>query len=137
MKINKCKVCTSICTPYLCFHDYYEYCEYSHSSGFHGDLVELAIKFDTMSSFVTCHWISSKSNTTRDPSNASRPTELFCEVRVSQFLAFCVLHCLSFFVWSLSCMVFDLRILITPLVSKPFFFMEFFYESFSLTIFIA
>jgi hypothetical protein len=76
MKINNCKVCTSICTPYLCFHGYYEYYEYSRSSGFHGDLVELAIKFDTISSFVTCHWISSKSNTMRAPSYASRPTEL-------------------------------------------------------------
>jgi hypothetical protein len=100
MKINNCKVCTSICTPYLCFHGYYEYYEYSRSSGFHGDLVELAIKFDTISSFVTCHWISSKSNTMRAPSYASRPTELtpfFCEVRVSQFLAFCVVHYLA---WS-------------------------------------
>jgi hypothetical protein len=49
---------------------------------------------------------------------------VFGGVRVARFLVFCVMFCRSlfvFFVWPLSCLsVFDLRILITPLVSSIF-----------------
>jgi len=54
--------------PYLCFHGYYEYCEYSRCSGFHGYLVELPIKFYTLSSFVTCHQICNTIDATAYPS---------------------------------------------------------------------
>ena len=55
----------------------------------------------------------------------------FSEVRVVRSLIFCVMFCRSsfvllyFLVWSLCCMSFDLRILITPLVSWPLCCMSF------------
>ena len=48
----------------------------------------------------------------------------FCGVRVTRSLVFCAMFCrslfvhLSFFFWPLRCPFFDLRILITPLVSS-------------------
>ena len=52
----------------------------------------------------------------------SRP--VFSGVRVAQSLVFCVVYCGSLFVhffWSLHFISFDLRLLITPLVSSNFF----------------
>jgi len=57
--------------------------------------------------------------------------------RVDQSLVFCVVFCrslfvlLSFFIWSLRCLSFDLRLLITHLVSSDFLKLELtlFYDS--------
>ena len=46
---------------------------------------------------------------------------VFSEVRVTRFLVLCVCfvdRCLHFFFWLLCCLFFDIRILITPLVSS-------------------
>ena len=58
------------------------------------------------------------------PSGALSSTPDFNGVRVARSLVFCVMFCrslyvlLSFFFWPLCCLSFDLRILITPLVSS-------------------
>ena len=49
---------------------------------------------------------------------------VFSRVRVTQSLVLCVCfvdRCLSFFSWPLCCLFFDLRILMTPLVSSNSF----------------
>jgi hypothetical protein len=61
---------------------------------------------------------------TADPFRASEFTTVFRRVRVAWYLVFCVMFCRSlfvlwfFFCWSLCCLSFDLRLLITPLVSS-------------------
>ena len=54
------------------------------------------------------------------PEHLSSPP-IFSEVRVTQSLVLCVCfvdRCLSFFFWPLCCLLFDIRIMITPLVSS-------------------
>jgi len=63
VKINRCKVCASTYTSYLCVHCYGEHCEYSRYYGFHEDIVQLTIMLATLSSFLTCYWICRKSIT--------------------------------------------------------------------------
>ena len=56
------------------------------------------------------------------PEHHSSPP-VFSGNRVAQYYVLCVAFCrsfLSFFLWSLSCMSFDIRLLITPLVSLNF-----------------
>ena len=55
------------------------------------------------------------------PSGAPEFTPVFSGVCVTRSLALCVCfvdRCLSFFFWPLCCLFFDIRILITPLVSS-------------------
>jgi hypothetical protein len=54
------------------------------------------------------------------PEHLSSPP-IFSEVRVTRSLVLCVCfvdRCLSFFFWPLCCLLFDIRIMITPLVSS-------------------
>ena len=88
-----------------------------------------------LSSFMTYNWICKINNTTRAtrrrgtgyPSGAPDFTTCFSGVRVARSLVFCVILCRSLFVllclftWPLYCLfVFDLRLLITPLMSSSF-----------------
>ena len=63
---------------------------------------------------------------TDDHSRASEFTSFFSGVHVARSLVFWVMFCrslyvlLSFFVWSLCCLPFNLRLLITPLVCSNF-----------------
>ena len=62
-----------------------------------------------------------------DPSGAPAFIRGFSGVRVAQSLVFCVMFCRSFFVllsfsvWPLCCLSFDLGFLIIPLVFSSFF----------------
>jgi len=52
------------------------------------------------------------------PQHMSSPP-VFSGVRVARSLVFCVIFC-RFFVWPLRCLTFDIRLLVTPLVSSNF-----------------
>jgi hypothetical protein len=92
-----------------------------------------------LSSFITYHRVCNKSQTTsstwgRETAYLSRKHELtpfFKWVHVARKLVFCVMFCrllfvfLSFFAWQLHCLsFFDLRLLITTLVSSNFFLVK-------------
>jgi hypothetical protein len=61
---------------------------------------------------------------TANPSGTPAFIPVFSGVRVAQSLVFCIVFCislsvcLSFFFWPLYCLSFELRLLITPLVSR-------------------
>jgi len=91
---------------------------------------------------MTYHRVSNKSNMTGAictagtsiPSGAHEFTPVFSGVRIARSLALCVMYCRSFFVllsffflWSLyGLSFFDLRLLITPLVSSNLNFLDIF-----------
>ena len=88
-----------------------------------------------ISSFMTYHRVCNKSNKTGATHwagtaypSAHPSSPIFSGVRFAQSLVFCVMLCrslfilLSFFVFSLYCMSFDLRLLITLLVSSIYVF---------------
>jgi hypothetical protein len=52
------------------------------------------------------------------PSRVHEFTTGFYGIPVAQSLVFCVVFCISLFVWTLCCLSFDLRLPITPLVSS-------------------
>jgi len=79
-----------------------------------------------LSLFKTCHWICNKSKTMDVFRRTWVHPPFFSGVRVARSLVFCVVfvdYCLSFylfFFWPLHWLSFDLRLLITPLVSSNF-----------------
>jgi hypothetical protein len=87
------------------------------------------------SSFMTYHWVCSKSQGTGVTCVAGTVYHLgvpeftpgfFGEVRVARTIVFCVVFCrvlfviVSLFIWPLHCISFALRLLITLLVSSHF-----------------
>ena len=94
--------------------------------------------FPVLSSFMTYHRMCNQINTTGAtsgagtayPAVAPRFTPGFSGVRVTRSLVLCVCFLdlsLSFFYWPLCCLFFfDLRILITPLLSSNSCFLSFF-----------
>jgi hypothetical protein len=74
-----------------------------------------------LSSFITCYRVCSKNKTTGATSGIRTvyPPVLWWGSCCSIFIfLYSVYHILPFFFWSLCCVSFDLRLLITPLVSS-------------------
>ena len=85
------------------------------------------IHIDTcMSLCMVLHYVKHDVACGAGTANSSGVLPVFTGVRVARSLVFCVMFCgslfvvLSFFLWPLCCLSFDLQLLITPLVSSNF-----------------
>ena len=132
--LGKPYICLCLCIWYNIYMIAHIYCTYIVLYIFftndHGICSTCRKHYPVFSSFMTCYRLGSQINTTgvtseagtAYTSEASDFTPGFSGVRVTRSLVLFVCfvdRCLSFFFWPLCCLsFFDLRIMITPLVSS-------------------